>query len=114
MDIKDLGEALEKQRQELEAAFQRVVDDAVKRLEPLRKELITAQNNAIEQAKKLREQTRPTVTKLQNDFSAATSATLSKAKEIFSRAEVAMDNLSSKFRHDIQERFNEIRDKLKR
>lgn len=113
MDIKDLGEALEKQRQELEVAFQRVVDDAVKRLEPLRKELITAQNNAIEQAKKLREQTRPTVTKLQNDFSAATSATLSKAKEIFNRAEVAMDNLSSKFRHDIQERFNEIRDKLK-
>jgi hypothetical protein len=41
MDIKDLGEALEKQRQELEAAFQRVVDDAVKRLEPLRKELIS-------------------------------------------------------------------------
>ncbi len=64
MDMNDLAEAFEKQRQELEAAFQRVVDDATKRLEPLRKELITAQNNAIERAKELREQTRPTVTKL--------------------------------------------------
>ncbi len=52
MDIRDLVEAFEKQRKELEAAFQRVVDDAAKRLEPLRNELIAAQNKAIEQAKR--------------------------------------------------------------